>query len=117
MITVDEIRGYATALPEVEEFTHFRFRVPGFRVDGAAFAGMDKGEATAVFSVDLKEASGAVAKDPATYREVWRPGATTSFVGLRVELAKVSKARVRELVEHAWRNKAPQRLVTVYDAG
>jgi hypothetical protein len=51
-----------------------------------------------------------------TYEEVWRPGATKSFVGVRVDLAKVSEGRVQELVEHAWRNKAPKRMVAAYDA-
>jgi hypothetical protein len=81
VITLDDIRRLATAFPEVEEFTHFRIRVP-----------------------------------PATYEEVWRPGATKSFVGLRVDLAKVSEERVQELVEHAWRNKASTQIVAAYDA-
>lgn len=53
---------------------------------------------------------------PATYEEVRRPDATKSFVGLRVDLAKVPEERFQELVEHAWRNKAPNRMVAAYDA-
>jgi len=68
------------------------------------------------FSVSQEEAATAVADDPATYEEVWRPGARKSLVGLRVDLAKVSEERVQELVEHAWRNKAPKRVVSAYDA-
>lgn len=117
MITTHDIRRLATAYPGVEEFTHFRFEVPGFRVDGKAFAGMDKGERTAVFSVSSEEAAQAVAADPGVYEEVWRPGGRPSLVGLRADLAKVSPERVAELVEHAWRNRAPKRLVAAYDAG
>jgi hypothetical protein len=116
VITLDDIRRMATAFPDVEEFTHFRLRVPGFKVMGKAFAGMEKGETTAVFSISHEEAATAVADDPATYEEVWRPGATKSFLGVRVDLAKVSEGRVQELVEHAWRNKAPKRMVAEYDA-
>ena len=116
MITLDDIRRMATAFPEVEEFTHFRIRVPGFKIMGKPFAGMEKGETTAVFSISHEEAAKAVADAPTTYEEVWRPGATKSFVGLRVDLAKVSEERVQELVEHAWRNKAPKRMVAAYDA-
>ncbi len=118
MITLDDVRRFATALPEVEEFNHFRFGQPVFKVRGKPFAGGggSKGEATAVFSVSQEEAATAVADDPATYEEVWRPGARKSLVGLRVDLAKVSEERVQELVEHAWRNKAPKRAVSAYDA-
>jgi hypothetical protein len=118
VITLDDVRRFATALPEVEEVTHFRFGQPVFKVGGKPFAGGggSKGETTAVFSVTQEEAATAVADDPATYEEVWRPGARKSLIGLRVDLAKVSVERVRELVEHAWRNQAPKRAVSAYDA-
>lgn len=114
MITVDDIRRFATAFPEVEEFSHFG--LPGFRVRGKPFAGVEKGETTAVASISRDEAAAAVADDPATYEEVWRTAATKSFVGVRFDLAKVSAERVQELIEHAWRNRAPQRVVAAYDA-
>ena len=116
MITTDDVRRLATALPAVEEFTHFRFKVPGWRVDGSAFAGMDRGEATAVFSVSADEAAAAVWANPAVYQEVWRPGARRSLVGVRVDLARVGEERIRELLDHAWRHKAPKRLVAAHDA-
>lgn len=118
MITLDDVRGFATAFPEVEESTHFRFGQPVFRVAGKPFAGGggSKGETSAVFSVNQQEAATAVADDPAIYEEIWRPGARKSLVGLRVDLGKVSKERVKELVEHAWRNTAPKRVVAAYDA-
>ncbi|WP_433431898.1 MmcQ/YjbR family DNA-binding protein [Nonomuraea sp. CA-141351] len=114
MIQLDDIRRIATALPEVEEVTHFR--LPSFKVSGKPFAGMEKGDATAVFSVSQQEAATAVAADPGTYAEVWRTASTKIWVGLRVDLAKVSQERIQELVEHAWRNKAPKRVVAAYDA-
>lgn len=116
MLTIDDIRRLANAFPEVSETTHFRFKEPVFKVGGKAFAGGEKGGGTAVFSVSQAEAAAAVVSDPAVYAEVWRSAATKSFVGLRVDLAKVSEDRVRELLDHAWRNKAPKRLVTAYDA-
>jgi hypothetical protein len=69
-----------------------------------------------VFSISQEEAAKAVAEDPGTYEEVWRTAAARSFVGVRVDLAKASNKRVQELVEHAWRNKAPRRMVAAYDA-
>lgn len=116
MITTEDVRRLAMSFPDVEEFVHHRFKVPGFRVAGKAFAGMDEGERTAVFSVSAEEAAAAVAAEPAVYEEVWRPGARPSLVGLRADLAGISPDRVAELVEHAWRHRAPRRLVAAYDA-
>ena len=118
MITLDDVRRFATAFPEVEEVTHFRFGQPVFKVAGKPFAGGggSKEETTAAFSISQEEVATAIADDPATYEEVWRPGPRKSLIGLRVDLAKVSAERVQELVEHAWRNKAPKRAVSAYDA-
>lgn len=117
MVTIDDIRRIAVTFPEVEESTHFRFRQPIFSVRGKPFAGGGggKGELAAVFSISPEEASAAVAHDPAIYEEIWRPGAHRSFVGVRVDLAKVSKKRVQDLVEHAWRHKAPKNVVSAYE--
>jgi hypothetical protein len=60
--TLDDIRRFATALPEVEEFTHFR--LPSFKVAGKPFAGIEKGDTTAVFSTSQEEAAAAVAERP-----------------------------------------------------
>jgi hypothetical protein len=65
-------------------------------------------------SVASKEAKTAAADEPDTYEEVWRNG--RFFVGLRVDLAEVTHERMRELVEHAWRNRAPKRLIAEYDS-
>jgi hypothetical protein len=118
VITVDDIRRFVTAFPEVKEFAHFR--PPAFKVRGKPVAGVEKGAATAVFSISQDEAATAVVDDPATYEEVWRTAATKSFVGLRVDLAKVLEERIQELVEHAWRNKDPKRwwpLTTLNEGG
>lgn len=53
---------------------------------------------------------------PDVLKEVWRThGGRRIFVGLKVDLTKVSSERCRELVEIAWRNRAPKRLVAAYD--
>ena len=115
MITAEVLRRCATALPEVEEFTHFRFGVPLWKVRGKTFAGLENGEMGAVFCVSPDEAAAAVADDPAVYAVVHRSDARRSFLGLSVQLAAVSEDRVRELIEHAWRHNAPRRLVLAHD--
>ncbi|HEY3687044.1 MAG TPA: MmcQ/YjbR family DNA-binding protein [Streptosporangiaceae bacterium] len=114
MLTPDDIRRVAIAFPEVEESLHFG--QPKFAVRAKAFAGTEKGGRTAVFSVSQEEAAAAVAAEPEVYEEVWRTAARPTWVGLRVDLAAVSRERVAELAEHAWRNRAPKRLVAAYDA-
>lgn len=117
MITTEDIRRWATALPEVEETSHFRFHVPLFEVRRKTFAGMGKDERSAVFCVSEQEAGLATAADPATFEAVQRMDARRSFLGLQVELSNVSEARIRALVQGAWRHQAPKRLVADYDKG
>lgn len=111
MITLAAIRRYAMALPDVVEKPHFR--LPGFRVADKLFVHVEKGDAHAIVCVGQQEAETAAADGPDTYQEVWRSGRI--FVGLRVDLSKVTKDRMRELIEHAWRNRTPKRLAAEYD--
>jgi hypothetical protein len=101
------------SLPEVEETRHFRFGVPQFKIRGTTFAGLGKDATTAVFCVSEKEADSATAAEPATCQTVRRMDARRSFLQLR----DVSEARVRALVEDAWRRQAPKRLVAEYNGG
>jgi hypothetical protein len=115
--TTDEIRRWATALPEVEETSHFRFRVPVFKVRGRTFLGMGKDETTAVFCVSEKQAETEAEADPAACAAVRRQDARRSFLGLQVELGHVCGERVRSLVDQAWRQQAPERLAAERDRG
>jgi hypothetical protein len=112
VITLADIRGYAMALPDVVEKPHFR--LPGFRVADKLLAHLEKGDAHAIVCVEQAEAEAAAADQPSLYEEVWRNGRI--FVGLRIDLARVPEERMRELIEHAWRNRAPKRLVAEYDS-
>lgn len=105
------------ALPEVEEISHFRFRVPQFKVRGKTFAGLGRDATTAVLCVSEHEAENAVEADPTTCQAVRRMDARRSYLGLEVQLRDISKARVRRLVEDAWRHQAPNRLVAEYNKG
>ncbi|MFI7035505.1 MmcQ/YjbR family DNA-binding protein [Microbispora rosea] len=115
MTITDDIRRWATALPEVEEVSHFRFHVPVFKVRGRTFLGMGRDETTAVFCVGEQQAVDASQADPSAYEALRRPDARKSFLGLQVELGGVPAERVRSLVEEAWRQQAPKRLVAEHD--
>ncbi|GAA5039479.1 MmcQ/YjbR family DNA-binding protein [Actinopolymorpha pittospori] len=113
MIRVADIRGYAMALPDVVEQPHFR--LPGFRVADKLLVHLEKGDAHAILCVGQVEAKTAATEQPEVYEEVWRQNGQI-FVGLRVDLAKVTKKRMQELIELAWRHRAPKRLVAEYDS-
>lgn len=112
MITLADVRSYAMALSEVVEQPHFR--LPGFRVADKLLAHLERGDAHAIVCVGQADAKAAAADQPDVYEEVWRNGRI--FVGLRVDLAQVTEKRMRELIEHAWRHRAPKRLVAEYDS-
>ncbi|MGH3436963.1 MAG: MmcQ/YjbR family DNA-binding protein [Sciscionella sp.] len=113
--TTGDIRQWATALPEVEETSHFLFHVPVFKVRGRTFLGMGKGETTVVFRVSEQQANQMAAAAPATCEAVRRLDARRSFLGLQVQLRNASAERVRSLIEQAWRQQAPKRLITEHD--
>lgn len=115
--TTDDVRGWAMALPEVEETSHFRFHVPVWKVRGKTFLGMDRDETTAVFCVSEQEADDEAEASPATCAAVRRQDARRSFLGLQVELRGLSGERLRDLTERAWRQQAPRRLAAEHDQG
>lgn len=115
MTATENIRRWATALPEVEETSHFRFHVPIFKVRGRTFLGMGKNGTTAVFCISEQQAENTAAADPSACEPVRRRDAGRSFLGLQVELGNISEDRIRSLVEDAWRNQAPKQLVAEHD--
>jgi hypothetical protein len=115
MTTTDEIRRWATALPAVEESSHFRFHVPIFKVQGRTFLGMGRDETTAVFCISEPAADEASAADPSTYEAVRRRDSRRSFLGLQVQLDNIGSELVHGLVEQAWRQQAPRQLVAEHD--
>jgi hypothetical protein len=50
MTTTGDIRRWATALPEVEETSHFRFHVPVLKIRGRTLLGLGQGQTAAVFA-------------------------------------------------------------------
>lgn len=109
--TTSEIRAWATALPEVTEKQHFRFKVPVWQVRGKTFLGMGRDENTAVFCITEESADAAAAADSEHAAAVRRRDARRSFLGLEVQLAAVPAKRVEALVREAWASKAPKTLV------
>jgi len=115
MIGLSELRAIAMTVPEVEEGPPVQAarRIAAFKVAGKSFVGVEKGGVTMTVSLAEKEAKAVVAEHPDAYEEIWRNGKI--FMGLRVDLSKVSARRVRALIEQSWRHSAPKRIVDAYD--
>lgn len=117
MSTTGDIRGWAMALPEVTEKQHHLFKVPNWQVRGKTFLGMGKDQTTVVCCVSEADANKLAAAEPGTYAAVRRRDARKSFLGLEITLADGDDERLKTLVEAAWRQHAPKRLVAEFDRG
>lgn len=105
-----DVRTFALSLPETTEEPHFD--MSSFRVKGKIFVTVPPSNDRVHVFVDEHETRAAVARDPAAYEELWW-GKTLS--GVRVNLAAAKRADLFELVEDAWRRKAPKRVVAEFD--
>ncbi len=109
MSDLAQARRFALSLPEVTEEPHFE--MASFRVRGKIFVTVPPGGELLHVFTDPLEAGGWVAEDPAAFEPLlWGKRVR----GLRVRLAAVSAARLRELIEDAWRRKAPVGLVAAF---
>jgi hypothetical protein len=110
-VELDEVRRFALGLPETTEEPHFE--KASFRVRGKIFVTVPEDGGHLHVLVDEEEARACVAADPAWFEELWWGQRLT---GVRVTLAGAPADEVRELVEDAWRRKAPKRVLADFDA-
>ena len=105
MLSPDDARGLALALPEaVEQDHHGR---PSFRVAGKIFATLWDEQHLNVM-LDEGGILTAVHRDPETCEEVWW-GKRRAAV--RVDLGRVDRETLAALLADAWEGKAPARLL------
>ena len=103
-------RRFALSLPGATEEPHFDSS--SFRVRGKIFATVPPGGEHLHVFVDEGEIHAAVAEDPAAFEPLlWGQ----RLRGLRVLLAAAAQDRVAELLEEAWRRKAPARLAATWE--
>jgi len=117
MSTWDDVVAIAARLPEVEESTWFS--TPSLKVRGKGFARLrteardEPDPPRLVLICDLDEKAALLASGDAAF------STTPHYDGygaILVDLAKVEQAHLAELIEQAWRRKAPARLRKAFDA-
>ena len=111
MVTWDEVRALALALPEVEEKTSFRS--PAFAVRGRTFAGISRHEGAIWTRCDPEERPLLVASNELLYRLT--PHFERSPAHLLIWLEHATTEDVRERLLDAWSIQAPKRLAAKLD--
>jgi hypothetical protein len=113
MPTWEEVVRIAGRLPEVTESTWFRS--PALKVRGKSFARLrTEAEGLLVLMCQLEEKEALLASgDPAFTTTAHYDG----YGAILVDLDRIDGDRLAELVEDAWREKAPAALRKALDAG
>jgi hypothetical protein len=110
MITQSQYRALALALPEAAESGHFD--VADFRVRGKIFATLREADGRAVVKLTLDQQGLLAETMPGVVSPV--PGTWGLKGWTRLDLAAASEDDARHLLEIAWRNVAPKRLVALF---
>jgi hypothetical protein len=112
MPTWDDVVAIAKALPEVEESTSYG--TPSLKVKGKGFARLrSEAEGGLMLMCQLDEKEALLASgDPAFYTTPHYDG----YGSILVDLDRVDPAQLRELIEEAWRERAPKRLRAAFEA-
>jgi hypothetical protein len=105
VISVDEARALALALPEAAEADHHGR--PSFRVGGKIFATLPDEDHMNVM-VDPDGVRTAVEAEPAACAERWWG---KRLAAVTVALARADSALLAELLADAWERRAPKRLL------
>ena len=105
MLTEDDVRRLALALPEAAEAPHHG--IPSFRVRGKIFATLrDPGYLNVMIAPELVD--GTVAENPDCCEPLlWGKNVR----GVRVRLGVADAELVNELLTDSWRGKAPKALL------
>lgn len=106
-------RTFALSLPETTEEPHFE--ASSFRVKGKIFATVPPANTMLHIPVGADEVLALVEEDPEVYERIqWGQRLVDDWV--RVHLARADRVQVCELLEDAWRARAPKRVLAAYDA-
>jgi hypothetical protein len=110
VVTIDEVRAFATRLPRAYE-TLVRDRVK-FRVGRIVFLAFSSDEQVMGFGFPKDERAGLVAAEPGKFLMPLQSDMRYNW--LRVRLGSVDQAEMEELVLDAWRMCVPKSVAAAY---
>ena len=111
MITVEEVRSFATTLPRTTEaLVHDRVK---FRVGPIVYISFSRDETVMGFAFPKAERDAMVCAEP---HKFLMPGTSDlRYRWLEVRTDAIDETEMRELVLDAWRMVVPKRVGAVYD--
>lgn len=110
---LEQARTFALSLPETTEEPHFD--LSSFRVNKKIFCTIPPDGKTLRIVVGAHEVQALVAEDPAAFSVIiWGKREVSDWV--QVHLPKANLSQVKELLEDAWRSKAPKRAIAAHDS-
>ena len=110
MVTVDDVRRIARALPRTEEAL-VRDRVK-FRVGRIVYLALSRDEMLLGFAFPRAERAGLVAAEPERF--LMPEPADERYNWVRVRLAAIDEPELREIVVEAWRMVVPKRVAAAH---
>ena len=103
----DDVLALSRELPEVEESTWFR--TPALKVRGKSFCRMkEDGETLVIQVVDLEDKEALLRSDPEVF---FTTPHYDGYAYVLVRLDRIGRDLLAELVEDAWRLRAPKSLL------
>ena len=111
MVTIDDVRAFATTLPRTTEAL-VRDRVK-FRVGRLVYLAFSRDESIMGFGFPKDEREALVASDPAKFLMPERGDLRYHWVQVRLDA--IDPTEMRELVLDAWRMCVPKRVAAAYD--
>lgn len=111
MATWADVVSTGTRFPEVAESTSYG--TPCLKVNGALMCRLkEDGESLMVRVVDLEDKAALLREDPEVFHTTPH---YDGYAAVLVRLGAIGPARLGELVEDAWRLRAPKRALKSYD--
>jgi hypothetical protein len=111
MVTVEEVRAFATALPRtIEVLVHDRVK---FRVGQIVYVAFSRDETVMGFAFPKEERDALVESEPEKFMLPGRSDLRFNWVLVR--MAALDATEMRELVLDAWRMVVPKRVAAAYD--
>jgi hypothetical protein len=111
MVTIDDVRAFATTLPRSAEAL-VRDRVK-FRVGRLVYLAFSRDESIMGFGFPKEEREALIASDPGKFL-MPEPG-DLRYHWVQVRLDAIDLTEMRELVLDAWRMCVPKRVAAAYD--